>query len=346
MRVAQSVSRTAVLALCILHRCAAAGAGSPPVDARLAPYRPGAVAFPAGANYLGPDGAVAIVGYNDMLNLLQAMDARFGASHPGFRFSLDLKGTRTAPPALTAGRSAFAPMGAEFSDADAEAFRRTTGLDPVAIRVAHASLSPRAKSGPVGIFVNSANPLGRATVDQVTRLFSDGGGRPGRAFSTWGEIGVPGAWEGKPIHPVGLDPSTALGIFMNRHHFGGRPFVAGYRGLAQSSEVIRRVKEDPLAVGFAALNLATEGVRALALAAEPGGPFVAGTAENVGGGRYPYDRYLLIYVRKPSSGLDPWIGEYLRLVLSAEGQRIVAETPEGYIPLNAREAAEELAKLR
>ena len=37
--------------------------------------------------------------------------------------------------------------------------------------------------------------------------------------------------------------------------------------------------------------------------------------------------------------------EYLRLVLSKEGQQIIASETDGYVPLNAREAAEELAKL-
>jgi phosphate transport system substrate-binding protein len=49
--------------------------------------------------------------------------------------------------------------------------------------------------------------------------------------------------------------------------------------------------------------------------------------------------------RLPGQPVDPFVKEYLRLVLSKEGQQIVAAETNGYVPLNAREAAEELAKL-
>ena len=63
-------------------------------------------------------------------------------------------------------------------------------------------------------------------------------------------------------------------------------------------------------------------------------------------GDYAYDRFLYIYIRRtPGAPLDPFVREYLRLVLSREGQQAVAATPQAYLPLNPREAAAELAKL-
>jgi phosphate transport system substrate-binding protein len=59
-------------------------------------------------------------------------------------------------------------------------------------------------------------------------------------------------------------------------------------------------------------------------------------------GRYPLDRFLLIYARQP---LASPVREFLRLALSREGQDIVAASPQGYLPLSAREAALERAKL-
>src|SRR5438309_2238435 len=57
------------------------------VDPALPPYEPQPVEFPAGASYVDATGAIAIVGYNDMLELLTALDARFAADHPGFKFT-------------------------------------------------------------------------------------------------------------------------------------------------------------------------------------------------------------------------------------------------------------------
>jgi len=87
-------------------------------------------------------------------------------------------------------------------------------------------------------------------------------------------------------------------------------------------------------------------VKVVALADKEGGEYSRGTAEDVSAGRYPYNRYVYFYVRRlPGQPVDPFVKEYLRLVLSKEGQQMVAGEANGYVPLNAREAAEELAKL-
>jgi phosphate transport system substrate-binding protein len=90
------------------------------------------------------------------------------------------------------------------------------------------------------------------------------------------------------------------------------------------------------------------------------------SVEDITAGTYPLDRHLLIYARQTPEGfLDPFVREYLRMILSREGQRIIAETPPGgyensrplspqeiaaqsapgYLPLNAEEVAAELARL-
>jgi phosphate transport system substrate-binding protein len=69
---------------------------------------------------------------------------------------------------------------------------------------------------------------------------------------------------------------------------------------------------------------------------------VALTEENLRAGAYPLDRFLLIYARQP---LDPLVREYLRFVLSPEGQGVIARGSLGYLPLNDAELAAERAKL-
>jgi phosphate transport system substrate-binding protein len=310
----------------------------PPVDPALPDEVPHAVTVPAGAGYLTPDGAIAIVGYNDMAGILRRMDAAFARSHPGFRFALDLKGTRTAPPALAAGRSALAPMGAEFLPGQLAAYVRIAGAPPLGFRVAHAALNPRAKSGPIGIFVARGNPLDRLTTAQVARIFAAGAD----AITVWGQLGLGGEWAARPIHPYGLPATAALGDFMSRRHFAGRPFVAGFKALPESADVVARIGRDPLGLGFAALNRGTPEVRALAIAPEPGGRYSQASAADLQAGRYPYDRFLYLYARQP---LDPFVKEYLRLVLSREGQAIIASAPPGYLPLSAADAARERARL-
>lgn len=307
-------------------------------------YSPHPVAFPRNASYLTRDGAIAVVGYNDMQELLAGIDSLFVAAHPDFRFALDLRGTKTAPPALARRSSAFAPMGAEFSAEQLRAYREEGGGDLIAVRVAHASLSPRAKSGPLLVVVHPSNPLERLTLADLARIFGTAEGTDG--VTRWGQLGLPAGWAERPVHAAGLAADTALGICMLEQGMPGRRFRPDFAGLAQSEDVVRRVAADPDAIGFAKANVVTPAVKVVALAVRPGDGYSTGSASDLRAGRYPLDRFLYLYVRPgPGGVLDPWLAEYLRLVLSDDGQRAVAATPQGYLPLNGREVAAERARL-
>ncbi len=309
--------------LTLLLGAAALSLGSGRAESQELPaYEPRSVDVPHGASYVTPDGAVAVVGYNDMEQMLEALGRRFTALHPGIRFVNTLKGTRTAPPALARGESAFAPMGAEFSPSQLADYRVATGSEPQMFRVAHASLDPAALSGPLAVIVHHDNPLGSLTLDEVADIFS---GRTTRG-----------------LHPYGLMPETALGLCMRRLTMAGGTFGEGFKGFPQSRDVVQAVAADPQAIGFTAAMRAMPGVKILALAPGPGLPPVALTDGTLRSGRYPLDRFLLIYARQP---MEPFVREYLSFVLSREGQEVIARGTLGYLPLNAAELATERAKL-
>ena len=116
--------------------------------------------------------------------------------------------------------------------------------------------------------------------------------------------------------------------------------------LPESADVVREVANDPLGIGFAAMNRATHSVRIVPLSRRQGERASRGTRADLIAGRYPLDRYLYIYVRLVAGEpFDPFVKEYLRLVLSPEGQRIIAAEVHGYRPLDAGELAQESAKL-
>jgi phosphate transport system substrate-binding protein len=72
---------------------------------------------------------------------------------------------------------------------------------------------------------------------------------------------------------------------------------------------------------------------------------VAGTLASVTDKSYPLARFVYIAINKaPGQPLPPGVREFLRLVLSREGQEVIAA--EGYfLPLPASIVREELAKL-
>jgi phosphate transport system substrate-binding protein len=313
-------------------------------DAGLPHYRPEPAKPAPRASYLTADGGIRIVGYNDMRQLLEALDSLFAAAHPGARFDLMLEGTRTAPPALASGQSLFAPMGAPFEPQALEAYVAQVGRAPVAFAVAHDSLNPAARSSPIAIFAPATNPLRRLTLAHVRRLFA---AARGGGTVTWGEVGLTGAWATKPVHPIGLSAQTAIGRFFSQAALDGGAYSGAFRGLPQSRDVVAAVAADPQSIGVADLSLATPQVRALALAKTARGPFSVGAADDLRAGRYLLDRKLLIYLRRGRKGdFDLVAREYLRLALSCEGQDAIGSGSLGYLPLNAREAAAERARLR
>lgn len=276
-----------------------------------------------------------LFGYNDMKDLLEPLVERFMVTHAGVRVALDLPGTRFAPAALAAGRAALAPMGAVLTPAQRAAYRAEVGDDPIEFRVAHASLDPRALSGPLGVFVHADNPVALLTLDQLARAFS------GRA-THWGELGAVGVWADRPIHLYGVLGGSPLAYAMQDALHAEAEFGVGMKGLPQSAEVVANVGADSLGLGYAAAMRSTSRVRLVPVARDAGQPALLPTVETIGAGRYPLDRFLLIYARKP---LTPFAREFMRLVLSREGQEAVASTPQHYLPLSAAEAAAERAKL-
>lgn len=297
---------------------------------------------PRRAAYFTSDGAIRIVGYNDMRWMLEALDRRFSAMHPGIHFDLVLKGTRTAPAALAAGTSLFAPMGAEFTDQALRRYRQRVGSDPLKFRVAHAALDPRARSSPLAVYVNPANPLRAISMRQLRAIFA----APQRVVDG-AQLELSGAWAHWRIQPCGLAAGTALGDFMRRRHFGGTRYADGYRGFRESAAVLRHVAADPAALCLADLNQANPAVRVVGIRLPAGAGVVRGSRQDIVSGRYPLDRHLYVYLRVPAApDADPLACAYLGLMLSTQGQQIVAAAAPGYLPLDHAERASERQRLR
>jgi phosphate transport system substrate-binding protein len=65
-------------------------------------------------------------------------------------------------------------------------------------------------------------------------------------------------------------------------------------------------------------------LKVLALSATPGGPAIPLTQDNVANRSYPLTRDAYIYVDKaPGQAMNPKVREFIRYVLSREGQEII-----------------------
>ena len=221
-----------------------------------------------------------------------------------------------------------------------------------AIRVAHASLAAGAKLSPIAVVVNKSSPIDSLSIAQLTSIFTEPIRR--RIYSHWGQLGAKGELASEPIHTCGLpwsdhyasqDPTFGEYVF-TRKLGGGQP-VVNYRTLPTYAAVLRDVASDPLAIGLVAANEVTADVKVVSVTGgDLSGPASPTTAD-IHSGSYPLDRYLYLYGRVVSGKpFDPFVKEYMRMVLSKDGQQIVSSDVHGYIPLSPLEAADDLAMLR
>lgn len=306
-----------------------------------------------------PDGSVRIVGFDDMNDMVGRWDALFSKTHPDIRFTPILKGNGTAIPAITYDMTLFAPEGGGATLLELLPYEKIYGSkkDPVAaliIRVAHGSVTPGAKMSPLAIIVNRSNSISSLTTEQIASIFSTGAGTGDT--TSWSQLGLGGALAGKPIHPAGLywdayqrpeDPY--MGEYMMYRHFGpfpGNVFSSNYEQYLHYDDVVKKVASDPLAIGIVELNKVDTSVKLVPLPALDGNGLTTGSPADLIADRYPYRRDLFLYVRRePGTPLDPLVAEYVKLVLSKEGQQAVAEDAKGYLPLNAHDVQLELDRL-
>jgi phosphate transport system substrate-binding protein len=161
----------------------------------------------------------------------------------------------------------------------------------------------------------------------------------------WGQLGVEGSWKDKPIQLFGRNSvSGTYGYFKGKALCKG-DFKNTVNEQPGSASVVQSVSASTNAIGYSGIGYKTSSVRTVPLTKKPGGEFVDATPENAIDGSYPLSRFLYVYVNKaPNKPLAPIEAEFLKLVLAKAGQQVVVK--DGYIPLPAKVAEQELAKLK
>jgi phosphate transport system substrate-binding protein len=206
-----------------------------------------------------------------------------------------------------------------MTSAETGAFEKKYGYQISKLAIAVDALS---------VYVNKENPIKCLTMEQVDRIFSSTRkGSGGKSIDTWGDVGLTGEWATKPISIYGRnDISGTYEFFREIALYDGeyRPEVKQQPG---SEAVVENVAKDRFAIGYSGIGYRTEGVRAVPLAINAGRDCYEPSAEATYSGKYPVARYLYIYFnRRPNEPLDLLRGEFIKYILSRDGQ---AQTEKG-----------------
>jgi phosphate transport system substrate-binding protein len=285
----------------------------------------------------GVSGNISSVGSDTLANLMTLWSEEFKRNYPNVNIQVQAAGSSTAPPALTEGTSNMGPMSRAMKDGEIAAFEKKYGYKPTEIKVALDALA---------VYVNKDNPIKGLSLAQVDAIFSSTRkcGYP-KPIRRWGDVGMTDSWASKPIQLYGRNSvSGTYGYFKSKALCKG-DFANSVNEQPGSASVVQSVTGQLNAIGYSGIGYKTSGVRAVALAKKEGEPFIEASDENVLNGSFPLARYLYVYINKaPNQELDPMVREFMKLILSKQGQEVVVK--DGYVPLPAKVTEKELAKLK
>ncbi len=304
-------------------------------------------------------------GSDHMAGLMKHLGAGFRRYHPDAYFVNTLKGTASAQFGLHVNAADIALSGREVFPYEYYGIYRRSQLYPVQIEVATGSFDVRGKSTALGVYVHPDNPLAQLTLEQLDRIYGDqrtGGWQKiewvesvargaDKNVRTWGQLGLTGEWADKPINvygPPGLHPG-GVAYFQTRVMGGADTRNEALKEFDDRKLMLDALARDRYGIAYAGNSYRTPRVKAIALAEKPGGPFVALTRENVANRTYPLARSAFIYFAPDTltgdrAQVDPGIREFLRYVLSRQGQEDVMREGD-HLPLTPALAREQLQKL-
>ena len=283
----------------------------------------------------GVSGNLSSIGSDTLNNLMTLWAERFNKFYPNVKIQVEGKGSSTAPPALIAGTAQLGPMSRPMKGTETDAFEKKFGYKPTPIRTAVDALA---------VFVNKDNPIKCLTMAQVDAIFSKSR-RAGYKdnITTWGQLGLTGDWANRPISLFGRNSASGTYGFFKEHALKNGDYKDELKEQPGSASVVQGVAVDRYAIGYSGIGYTTPDVRAVPLVEKAGGTCVEATATNAYSGKYPLSRFLFVYVNKaPGKRLDPLTGEFIRLLLSKEGQEVVIK--DGFFPIPNSVAKEELSK--
>ena len=285
----------------------------------------------------GVSGSLNSVGSDTMNNMMTLWAETFRKFYPNVKIQVEGKGSSTAPPALISGTAQFGPMSRQMRATEIDQFEGKYGYKPTELKTSYDALA---------VYVHKDNPIEKLTLAQVEAVFGKSRRRGYKQnIATWGQLGLTGDWANRPISLYGRNSASGTYGFFKEHVLKNGDYKDTVKEQPGSASVVQGVTEDRYGIGYSGIGYRTSGVKAVPLAETDKGPFSDGAYADVQSGKYPLWRYLFIYVNKaPNRPADPLQTEFVKLMYSREGQEAVVK--DGYMPLSAKQAQEELAKVQ
>ncbi len=306
--------------------------------------------------------------------LASYLETAFQKFQPNVKFSDNLRTSEHAISSLIFGVADVGIMGRQIMWDERLAFQREFDYQPTGIIGMTGSYDVSGWNPPIGFYVNAKNPLEHLSMSQIDGIFGDfrTGAYDGLIWNenaarsadknirTWGQLGLTGEWANKPIHVLGYNLEFHFTEEIETRAFGGvtSKFNGGLIEYSNAvnpdgtlkiagQTMIEDVAKDPYAIAYVAGGelWKTPTVKTLAIGYKDSGPFEELTMGNVRNRTYPFYADVFFWInRDPNKPVDPKLREYLRFILSREGQEQIVRDGK-YLPLTKSVIEQERKKL-
>jgi phosphate transport system substrate-binding protein len=161
----------------------------------------------------------------------------------------------------------------------------------------------------------------------------------------WGQLGLQDDWSARAIQPYGWQVDVDFALFFRERVLGDshrwNPAIREYvhqhpvdaPQYDHGQQILDALTNDPNGIAISNVRYAVPGVKTLALAWKDGGPYVTASKASLIDQSYPLVRLIPAVIdRVPGQPIAPQVREFLRYILSHEGQTALIEET-GYLPL-------------
>jgi phosphate transport system substrate-binding protein len=292
-----------------------------------------------------------------MRQLIVLWEQDFQQFQPDVKLEYDMYGTSSAIPALFTGVADIAILGEEIDPAAVRTFERVKHYPPLGIDIFTGSVDIRNIDYAQMFFVSKDNPLTHLSLVELDGIFGEEHRRGSTNIPTWGQLGLTGEWADKPITLYGWRIDDSFGIFLQQyllegsHHWNCalHEFSHIYRPdgtiYDHGQQILDALAKDRYGIAVSNIRYVGPEVKPLAVGVLPSGPFYPVTKQTLIDQTYPLARVIPAVVdHPPGMPIDPKVKEFLRYLLSREGQQVVVRDGR-YLPLSAVAAQKEMRKL-
>ena len=296
----------------------------------------------------------------------------FNKYQPSITVQYDLETAADAIPCLYLG---LADIGVthEPSFYDYLSYQRLKGNAPTGITILTGSYDVVGWQNNMVIVVNKVTPITKISMTHLDGIFGSqrAGGwvrtawhpefarGPEKNIRSWGQLGLNGDWASKPINTYGYSLRYATALeFSDKVMHSSDKWNENLQGFAnytkpdgktylEADQIVDHVRDDPNGIAYVRYhpNFPSD-VKILDLGATDAGPFVHYSMETLQDHSYPLWGGQSFWINiVPGKPIDPKIREFIRFVLSKQGQELL-EKDGKYLPLDAATVQQGLKKLQ